>query len=227
MAKSQVTPKLAEVEVLLHKLQQATCGLDKPMSEKIWQETHDPYLVLISCLLSLRARDVVTYKISQALFTRARTPQQILALSIPELEKIIKSIGTYRRKARTLHVVSTELIKRFGGKVPSGEADLLSLPGVGRKTANLVRGIAFGIPAICVDVHVHRIANALGWVHAKNPEETEQQLEELLPRKWWILINHLFVLWGQNHCKPVSASKCAPGCPFMNLCPLVYWKSQK
>jgi endonuclease-3 len=209
----------AKIDELFKLLDRAVQGLPEPMSIRIAKEYHkDPYLILISCLLSLRARDVVTYPVSKKLFERAKTPQEMCSLPLPELETIIHSIGTYRRKARVLKEVSADLIKRFGGKVPSGEADLLSLPGVGRKTANLVRSVAFDIPAICVDVHVHRIANQLGLVHAKTPEETEFALQKLLPREYWSDINRYFVLWGQFGCKKTP---CKPSCPFRELCRLL------
>lgn len=204
-----------KVDELFKLLDQAVQGLPEPMSLHIAQEyDKDPYLILISCLLSLRARDTTTYPVSKKLFSVAKTPQEMISLPLPTLESIIHSIGTYKRKSRVLHEVSRELILRFGGKVPSGEADLLSLPGVGRKTANLVRSVAFDIPAICVDVHVHRIANQLGMVHTKTPEETELALQRLLPRTDWSAVNRYFVLWGQFGCKK---NPCKPNCPFQGV----------
>ncbi len=189
----------AEIQALLQQLRLLTKDFEEPMSFKIVEDYgKDPFLILISCLLSLRARDVMTYPISKELFKHARTPQELVAIPIPLLEKIIHSIGTYKRKARILHEASAYLIEQYGGKVPSDEAALLAIPGVGRKTANLVRGVAFDIPAICVDVHVHRIANELGLVHTKTPEQTEEALKKIVPKKDWILINELFVKLGQN-----------------------------
>lgn len=190
---------VAQIEKLFAALDPIVKTLDEPMSLKIAQEfQHDPYLILISCLLSLRARDTVTYPISKKLFKRAKTPQEMILVPQDELEVIIHSIGTYRRKALALKQVSAALLERFGGNVPNSEEDLLSLPGVGRKTANLVRSVAFGIPAICVDVHVHRIANQLGLVHTKTPEETELALQKLLPKRLWSVVNYYLVVWGQN-----------------------------
>ena len=172
------------------------------MSLKIVQEYgKDPFLILISCLLSLRARDVVTYQVSTALFQHARTAQELVQLPIPLLEKIIHPIGTYKRKAHILHDVSEYLIQHYQGAVPSDEQELLAIPGVGRKTANLVRGIAFDIPSICVDVHVQRIAKELGLVHTTTPEQTEMALQKIVPKKDWIEINRLFVKLGQNRSK--------------------------
>ena len=171
----------------------------QPMSLLIQQEYGKaPYLILVSCLLSLRARDTVTLPICRQLFSSAQTPHQMLAISRSDLEHILRPIGFYRQKAKTLHEVSRDLIARFKGKVPSDEADLLSIKGVGRKTANLVRGMAFDIPAICVDTHVHRLANQLGLVHTKTPEQTEREMATLVPKKYWIEMNHLLVTWGQQ-----------------------------
>jgi len=171
----------------------------QPMSFFIAKKYHnDPFLILVSCLLSLRARDTMTLPVSEKLFLRARTPDQLLKIPIHELEKIVHPLGFYRQKARTLHSVSKELITRFNGKVPHTEEDLLSLKGVGRKTANLVLGVAFGIPAICVDTHVHRLSNALGLVRTKTPDQTEVALKKIIPEKDWIEFNKLLVVWGQQ-----------------------------
>jgi endonuclease III len=187
------------IQQLFERLEQVTKNFEEPMSFKIVEEYgNDPFLILISCLLSLRARDVVTYKVSQELFAHARTPQQLVKIPIYQLEKIIHPIGTYKRKALILHTVAAYLISHYHGAVPRDEQALLAIPGVGRKTANLVRGIAFGIPSICVDVHVHKIANELGLVATKTPEQTECALQKLIPKKDWLLINTLFVKVGQN-----------------------------
>jgi len=158
----------------------------------------DPFLILIACLLSLRARDKVTHRVTTRLFTIAKTPRQILSLAVNQLENIVFEIGTYKRKALILQSVSKEIIERFDSQVPHEKDLLLSINGVGQKTANLVLAEAFNIPAICVDVHVHRIANLLGWVHTKTPEQTEKQLELIVPRDEWININHHLVMLGQN-----------------------------
>jgi endonuclease III len=158
----------------------------------------DPFMLLISCLLSLRARDSASLPASLALFDRAKTPKDILAIPRSELENIIYSVGFYRQKAKQIHSVCRELLERFGGKVPQTEHELLSIKGVGRKTANLVLGLAFGKPAICVDTHVHRLSNALGLVDTKTPEQTEKALQLILPKENWIEFNKLLVMWGQN-----------------------------
>jgi endonuclease-3 len=184
---------------LLSVLRNYTADMPEPMSMTIQKEYHnDPFLILISCLLSLRSRDTVTLPVCRVLFARARMPQQFVAIDLATLESIIKPIGFYRQKARTLKSVSRDLIVRFGGQVPREESELLSIKGVGRKTANLVRGQAFGIPALCVDTHVHRLSNLWGLVSTKTPEETERALQVIIPKKNWIEFNTLLVQWGQH-----------------------------
>lgn len=190
------------IEKLLHTMERKVAHLPPPMTELIIHDYgKDPYLILISCLLSLRSRDPVTYTVSKELFEHARTPQEMVVLPIKTLEKILKPIGFYHRKSRILQEVSKELLERFGGHVPHTESELLSIKHIGRKTANLVLSMAFGIPALCVDTHVHRIANHLGLVHTKTPEETEIALKKIVPKKWWRKLNYIFVVWGQNICK--------------------------
>jgi endonuclease-3 len=164
----------------------------------------DAFLILISCLLSLRAKDSMSIHICKDLFSKAKTPQGILNIPLGELEKILFRIGFYKNKARTLHHVCAALLKSFDGKVPRTMEELLSIKGVGRKTANLVLGLAFDEPALCVDIHVHRISNRLGLVKTKTPEETEYALQKILPKEYWVEWNYLLVLWGQNNCTPLS-----------------------
>lgn len=191
--------KQERVVQIIHALRKATRDMPEPMSVIIAKEFHkDPYIILISCLLSLRARDVVTLPVSRKLFSKVRTPQQMVKMSQHELEKIIHPLGFFRRKATVLKQVSQELIDRFAGKVPHTQEELLSLPGVGIKTANLVLGVAFDTPALCVDTHVHRLSNQLGLVKTKTAEQTEKALQKIIPRNYWIEWNHLLVKWGQN-----------------------------
>lgn len=202
---------------ILNTLRKATQGMTEPASLSIIEKYgKDPFLVLISCLLSLRAKDSATLPVSVQLFSVARTPQQILQMPISQLEQILFSIGFYHRKAQQLHEVSKELLDRFGGKVPNTLQDLMSIKGVGLKTANLVLSVGFDIPALCVDIHVHRIANRLGIIATKTPEETEKELTRLLPQEYWHECNRYFVMWGQNICVPVSP-KCSV-CPLFDLC---------
>lgn len=179
----------------------------------------DPFLILISCLLSLRAKDIVTYDVCRKLFSVAKTPQEIISLDLKSLEKILYSVTFYIKKSKILKEVSQTIIKRFNGKVPSTEKELLSIKGIGRKTAALVLSKAFLIPAICVDTHVHRISNRLGLVKTKTTFETEMELKKILPKKYWSRINELFVTWGQNVCVPISPF-CST-CAIKDLCPRI------
>ena len=207
-------------------LRVATKDMTPALTHSIKKEFgHDPFLILISCLLSLRAKDVVTLPVSRELFKIAKTPQEITNIPIKKLEKIIYKIGFYKNKARTLHSVSSELIKKFNGTVPNSRKDLLSIKGVGRKTANLILGEAFNFPAICVDTHVHRVSNRLGLIKTKTVKETEKALEKLLPKEYWIEWNPLIVKWGQNICVPISP-KCSE-CAIYNLCQRVGVKKHR
>lgn len=176
----------------------------------------DPFKVLISCLLSLRARDENTEKVSNKLFEIATTPEEISSLKVEELEKIIFSSGHYRKKARVLQSVSNELITRFNSNVPDKKEELLSIKGIGPKTANIVLAFAFNQPVIPVDTHVHRIPNRIGWVKTKKPEQTEEELMKILPQKYWADINAIFVQFGRDICQPVSP-KCSI-CPINKCC---------
>lgn len=167
----------------------------------------NPYLILMATLLSLRARDVVSMPIAEALYRLAPTSADLLQLSDAKLHKILRPIGFYRVKTQTLRNVFAAIEQQHAGNVPVTEADLLGLPGVGRKTANLVRAEVFKIPCICVDTHVHRIANHCGFVVSKTPFETEQQLMRVFPQEYWIEINRVLVTWGQYICK-VSLRTC-------------------
>ncbi len=195
----------------------ATKGMVEPAATTIVKlYGRDPYLVLISCILSLRTKDTVSLPASKRLFAVAKTPQAMLEVPVKEIEKLIYPCGFYRQKSQQILFISHALLEHFDGKVPSNEAELLTLKGVGRKTANLVLGTGFGIPAICVDTHVHRISNRLGLIKTKTPEETERALQKILPKKYWVEYNTLLVVWGQNICVPISpfCSKC----PIFDLC---------
>ncbi len=165
----------------------------------------------------MRTRDTVSLPASLRLFQIAQTPEEMVALPIKRIEKIIHTVGFYRHKARTIHDISQTLIQRFASKVPSTEEELRSLKGVGPKNGKLVLSEGFQIPAICVDTHVHRISNRLGLVNTKTPEATEKALKKILPQKYWSEWNPLLVMWGQNICVPISpfCSRCA----IFDLCP--------
>ena len=205
---------------IIQVLRGATKGMPKTASSLIVERYgKDPYLILISCILSLRTKDITSFPASCRLFAKAKTPKKMLKLRLSSIEKLIYPVGFYRNKAKSIHSISKDLIERFGGKVPDSKEELISLHGVGLKTANLVLGEAFDKPAICVDTHVHKVSNRLGLVKTNTPEETEQALKELLPKRYWTEFGRLLVIWGQNICVPVSpfCSKCA----IADLCPRV------
>ena len=177
------------------------------------------FKILISCLSSLRARDENTKKISKALFKVAKTPKQIASMPIKKLEKIIYSSGHYKKKARVLKHVSKEIIKRFKSKVPKTREELLSIKGIGPKTANIVLAFAFNQCVIPVDVHVHVIANRLGWVKTKTAEKTEPKLMEIIPKKYCYDLNSILVQFGKEICVTISP-KCSI-CPIRHLCPRI------
>ena len=180
-------------------------------------ERDDPFRVLIACLLSLRTKDETTGPAAARLFAFADTPRAMLRLTPRQIERAIFPVGFYRTKARVILGVCRDLIERFDGRVPDYIDALLTLKGVGRKTANLVVTQGFNKPGICVDVHVHRISNRLGYVKTRNPEETEMALRRRLPRRYWIGYNDLLVSFGQNICQPVSP-RCSV-CPVSHACP--------
>lgn len=176
----------------------------------------DPFRVLIACILSLRTQDTTTGPASDRLFAAAATPESMLKLTPRRIERLIYPVGFYRTKARVILGICRDLLERFGGRVPDTIDELLTLNGVGRKTANLVVTMGYGKPGICVDTHVHRISNRLGYVKTRDPEETEMALREKLPRRHWIGYNDLLVSFGQNVCTPLSP-RCSI-CPVTTLC---------
>jgi endonuclease-3 len=183
------------------------------------EKSRSPFRLLIACVISLRTKDEVTAEASGRLFAIAPDPDRLATLEVEDIANAIYPAGFYNTKARQLREIASILQDRYDGQVPADEEALLALPGVGRKTANLVLGLGFGVPAICVDTHVHRISNRLGLVATKNPEQTERALNEVLPRDLWIPINDLLVTFGQNRCHPTSP-RCV-GCPLDDQCPRV------
>lgn len=173
---------------------------------------NDPYLVLISCILSLRTNDRTTYPATLRMLELAKTPREMKVVKADDLAKAIYPVGFYENKAKQIIELSRQIDEELGGVVPDEIEDLIKFKGVGRKTANLVLSRGFNKPAICVDVHVHRIFNRLGYVNTKTPEETEFALRKKLPVKYWIDINTLMVTHGQNVCKPIK-----PNC---SVCPI-------
>ena len=172
--------------------------------------------MLVACILSLRTQDTTTGPAAARLFAVAGTPSAMLALSARAIERLIYPVGFYRTKARVIRGLGRDLLERFGGRVPDDLDALLRLKGVGRKTANLVITLGYGKPGICVDTHVHRISNRLGYVRTGHPEATEMALRVRLPRRYWIGYNDLLVAFGQNVCTPISP-RCST-CPVSALC---------
>ena len=168
------------------------------------ESDRDPFLILISTILSLRTKDRTTREAGDRLFAMARTPAAMLKLPLKKLEGVIYPVGFYRTKAKAIHQICRRLIDEYGGIVPDSIDELVTFPGVGRKTANLVVTIGYGKPGICVDIHVHRISNRWGYIKTKTPEESEQVLRDVLPKQYWIIYNDLLVPYGQNLCLPVS-----------------------
>jgi endonuclease III len=172
-----------------------------------------PFTVLISCILSLRTQDRTTVAASDRLFAIATTPDSLLAVPVKKVERAIYPVSFYRTKARTIHAICERLLSNHGGEVPPDLDELLALPGVGRKTANIVVTLGFKKAGIAVDTHVHRISNRLGYVRTRTPDKTEMALRRKLPPRYWIVFNDLLVTYGQNLCKPISphCSKCKIG----------------
>lgn len=190
----------------------------QPQSDfvKLMDSFKDPYLVLIACILSLRTNDKTTYPATLRMLELAKTPNEMKIIKVEDLAKAIYPVGFYENKAKQIIELSRQIDEELGGKVPDTIEELIKFNGVGRKTANLVLSQGFNKPAICVDVHVHRIFNRLGYICTKNPEETEFALREKLPQKYWIDINTLLVTHGQNICKP-TRPKCSD-CPIESYC---------
>ena len=182
----------------------------EPIVGVVAQQSRDPFQILISCLLSLRTKDETTARATQRLFQLATTPKTMVKLRLSKIEKAIYPVGFYRTKARNIKAICNKLISLYSEKVPNTIEDLVKLPGVGRKTANLVVTLGYGKLGICVDIHVHRISNRWGYVKARTPEETEKLLRKKLPKKYWIIFNDLLVPFGQNLCRPIS--------PYCSLC---------
>ena len=211
-------PSAATIERVLRTVAARIDGLELPAVEKISEsQKKDPFQILISALLSARTQDATTLAASTRLFAKAGTPRAVAKLRVSQIEKLIYPVSFYRNKAVFVRDAAKMIVEQFGGRVPSTLEELITLPGVGRKTANLVMILAFRSgDNICVDIHVHRIANRLGWVRTRTPEETEQALYQTLERRWWPLVNLYLVTWGQNVCRPVYP-RCG-GCPIVTLC---------
>ena len=183
---------------------------------KMMETFHDPFKVLICCILSLRTNDLTTYPCSFRMLEIGTKPEDFITVDVETLAKAIYPVGFYKNKAQQILDISRDLVENYGSKVPASIDELVKFKGVGRKTANLVMAKGFDIPAICVDVHVHRISNRLGWVKTKTPEETEMALRKLLPEKYWLDINTILVTFGQNLCRPTKPM--CEKCPVAEFC---------
>jgi endonuclease-3 len=198
--------KAANVAGVMRALAGAIDGLELPAVEKISEsQQEDPFQLLVATMLSARTQDATTLAASTRLFRVAPAPRAMSRLGVRQIERLIYPVSFYRHKARHVKETARLLIERFDGRVPRSMDELLTLPGVGRKTANLVLILAFGSRRnICVDTHVHRISNRLGWVRTRTPEETERALYRVAARRWWPDINLYLVTWGQNVCRPIA-----------------------
>lgn len=204
MRQDQITAALRIVKREIRQWEEPVLGVVARDSKR------DPFRILISCLLSLRTKDKTTREASARLFELAHQPATMLALPLQKIERAVYPVGFYRTKAKSIHAICRRLLDVYGGIVPDSIEELVTLSGVGRKTANLVVTVGYGKPGICVDIHVHRISNRWGYVRTKTPEETEQALRRKLPTPHWVTFNDLLVPYGQNLCQPVSpfCSKC-------------------
>ena len=204
--------KDSQIHAVIEKLKTAAKDWNIPIVTDITRRGRDPFRVLIATVLSLRTKDETTAPAAERLFKVADSPQKMLQLPVERLAELIYPVGFYRTKAANILEICRILVEKYSGRVPDTLEELLSFKGVGRKTANLVITLGYGKPGICVDTHVHRISNRLGYVKTKTPEETEFALRKKLPSQYWIIYNDLMVAFGQNLCTPVS--------PFCSRCPL-------
>jgi endonuclease-3 len=214
--------KELEWEELFTRMSQRLSDLDNPLPSVslIAQESNgNPFMVLISTLISLRTKDKVTLEASRRLFKIATTPNEMLKLSNEEIEGAIYPSCFFRRKSENIKKISSILIEKYNGEVPSTQDELMALPGIGIKTANLTLNLGFAIEAICVDCHVHQIANRLGWIKTDTPEQSEIELQSVMPKRFWIPLNELLVSYGQSVCTSVSP-KCSI-CSEKDRCPKI------
>lgn len=204
------------IDHVLGAIRQYVETVANPFLDDTVHHNDDPFLVLAACILSLRNKDELTAVKAPELFRLADTPEAMLRLEEAAIARTIYPVGFYRNKARTLREISRTLLEKYGGRVPDTVEELVKIKGIGRKTANLVVSVAYHKPAICVDTHVHRIMNRLGYVRTRRPDDTEKALRAKLPRKHWIKVNNLLVRFGKSVCTPVSP-KCSI-CPVSTDC---------
>ncbi len=199
-----------DIHAALRVLRREVRQWPEPVIGVVARDSRDPFRILITCLLSLRTKDRTTAEAGRRLFALAADPASMGRLSQRKLERTIYPVGFYRTKAKQIRGICKRLLGDFGGRTPDSIEALLTLPGVGRKTANLVVTVGYRKPGICVDVHVHRISNRWGYIRTNTPEESEEALRNKLPAQYWITYNDLLVPFGQNICQPVSpwCSRC-------------------
>lgn len=193
-----------------------TANLPRTEFVQFMENIHDPFIVLIACILSLRTNDRTTYPATMRMLTLAKTPKEFAVLDKDVLAEAIKPVGFYKNKASQIIELSKIIANDLNGKTPDTIEELTKFNGVGRKTANLTLAKGHNLPGICVDVHVHRISNRIGWVKTSMPDETEMELRKILPQKYWLDINTLLVTLGQNLCRPTNP-KCGE-CPINKYC---------
>lgn len=209
--------EIKNIDRIMQLLREKVKNFENPIATEIGEKTRSPYMVLVSCLLSLRTMDKTTGPVSRKLFGIADTPEKMAKMPLKTLQKIIRPVNYYITKSKRIKDISKTLIKNYNGKVPKRFDELMKLNGVGRKTANIVMTYGhFKKDYIAVDTHVHRIPNRIGWLKTKKPEETEEELKRILPKKYWQSFNDIIVAFGQNICKPVSP-RCRE-CPITRYC---------
>ena len=214
--KNQLSPKRIDIDSVHRILKNESRRHKMPVVDLIQVQTRDPFKVLVSTILSARTKDATTTEASERLFSEVNSFEDLARIPVKRIEQLIYPVGFYRTKALHLKQLPQEINRLYQGRIPETVEELIALPGVGRKTANLVVAVGFNKPAVCVDTHVHRICNRLGYVQTKTPFETEMRLRKILPEKYWITFNSFFVSFGQNCCSPINP-KCA-GCPIYHVC---------
>jgi endonuclease III len=219
------TPPRTDIEAVFAIIKKEFSRHRAPVVDLIEVQTKDPFKVLAATILSSRTKDETTTQASRRLFAEVKTASDLGTMPLRRLERLIFPVGFYRNKAKFLKALPEALDRLYGGRIPDTVEELVLLPGVGRKTANLVVAIAFRKPAICVDVHVHRITNRLGYLKTNTPFETEMELRKILPGHMWLMINSYLVSFGQHTCTPVGP-KCS-ACPVFNHCRRVSVKNSR
>ncbi|PMQ01195.1 MAG: endonuclease III [Dictyoglomus sp. NZ13-RE01] len=214
-----------DFDYVIPKIEEEVSKFTDPVITRVRKKDKDPFKILIGTILSLRTKDKTTEEAVERLFNVVKGPEDLLNLPTDVIEKLIYPVGFYKRKAILIKEIAKTIIENYGGMVPRSIDELIKIKGVGRKTANLVITEAFDDYGICVDTHVHRISNRIGWVRTKTPEKTELELRKVLPKKYWKKINPILVSFGQNICKPISPL--CSSCPINDICPKIGVKNHR